>query len=660
MVKPFVATCLIAASIAACGRARAPERPPSEPPIGLIGELRQLHRIDELPRYRPGSVVAQESSYDRTGGNDDGFAGTYSSLRREGDALVLADLEGPGVVHRIWTPTPTERMVAFYFDGEGTPRVRVPFIDLFSGAVEPFVRPIVGNEVGGYYCYLPIPYARSLKIVYEGDDIRFHQIQYRRYPHGTGIESFRTPLAADAARELERAIDAWNRPGRRPWADDDVELVERRFAFGPGGEVELFRLREGGRIVGIEIEHNTSPGSWVPGALIEAWWDDEQAPAILSPAADFFGHAFGSPSARSVIVGSRENVDYCYLPMPFARSASIRLRSARPSGPGAPMAGTARVFYSRLPRDPTTEGRLFAVWRREAGPAEGQPYTFLDTAGRGHYVGTLLQAQGLVPGMTQFFEGDDVATVDGEMRLHGTGSEDYFNGGWYALLDRWDGPVGLPIHGSLAYSLPLARTGGYRFYLTDKISFDQTFALTIEHGPDGDAIAVDYTSVAFYYGDRPPRERMDPAGFAEAPRPPGVHEFYPQLMSLSLGSRTSTDYTGGFIGVSAEAAATGALASGRVRIDVSEVPAGRYRVRLWYERGPNGAEFSMWRRQLQISPWTSSYADAIERVERADMGEVVLTDQIRTITVRTRGRDGRRLFRFNRLVLEDMSQGRAP
>lgn len=658
MVKPPVAAWLIAASMAACGSPPAPERPAAESPFGLIGELRQLYRVAELPRYRPGSVVAQESSYDRTGGNDDGFAGTYSSLRQEGGALVLADLEGPGVVHRIWTPTPTERLIAFYFDGEDTPRVRVPFVDLFSGEVEPFKRPLVGNEVGGYYCYLPIPYARSLKIVYEGDDIRFHQIQYRRYPNGTAIQSFRTPFGADAARELERAIDVWGHPGRRPWTERDIDLVERRFAFGPGGAVELFSLHEGGRILGLEIQHDTPAGWWAPGALLEVRLDDEEAPAILSAAADFFGYAFGSPSARSILLGSRADVDYCYLPMPFARSASIRLRSASPPGPGTSMSGVARVFYSRLPRDPATEGQLFAVWRREVGPAQGEPYTFLDAAGRGHYVGTLLQAQGLDSGMTEFFEGDDVATVDGEMRLHGTGSEDYFNGGWYALLDRWDGPVGLPVHGSLAYSLPLARTGGYRFYLADKLSFERTLGLTIEHGPEHDAVPVDYTSVAFYYGDRPPLDRMDPARFTDAPRPPAVHEFYPQLMSLSLGSRTSIDHTGGFIGVSAEPAAAGASANGLVRIDVSEVPAGQYRVLLSFERGPDGGEFSLWRRQLQISPWTSSRASAVERVERAAMGEVVLTDQIRTLTIRTRGRDGRRPFRFNRLVLEEWPQDR--
>jgi len=78
-------------------------------------EVKQLMRIDQLPRYRHHQLIDQESSYDRTGGNDDGFSGKYSYIRKEKGSLVLAELEGPGVVNRIWTPTPTEDTLLFYF-----------------------------------------------------------------------------------------------------------------------------------------------------------------------------------------------------------------------------------------------------------------------------------------------------------------------------------------------------------------------------------------------------------------------------------------------------------------------------------------------------------------------------------------------------------------
>jgi len=336
--------------------------------------------------------------------------------------------------------------------------------------------------------------------------------------------------------------------------------------------------------------------------------------------------------------------------MPFDRSATLSLTSAARTAP--PVSGTVRVFVQPAPRRAASEGRLYALWRREANPPDGQPYTFLDVTGRGHYVGTLLQAQGLKPGMTEFFEGDDEATIDGELRLHGTGSEDYFNGGWYALLDRWDRAVSLPIHGSLAYDLPLARTGGYRFYLADKISFERQFRLTIEHGPEGNHVPVDYTSVAFYYGESSPGARLDPTKIVSVARRPTTQVFYPQLMSLALGSRTVASYADG------RAIEISAAGNGLVRIDVGVVPPGRYKVRLSYERGPGGAEFSVWRRQLQVSAWTDSFAPSRLSVDLADMGDVELTDQTRSITIRTRPTGDRRSLRFTRLVLERLDASR--
>ena len=46
-------------------------------------ELASLSRLDLLPTFRSNCIVEQISSYDRTGGNDDGFNGTYSYIRRK-------------------------------------------------------------------------------------------------------------------------------------------------------------------------------------------------------------------------------------------------------------------------------------------------------------------------------------------------------------------------------------------------------------------------------------------------------------------------------------------------------------------------------------------------------------------------------------------------
>ena len=106
-----------------------------------------------LPRFKRSVRVGSFSSYDRTGGNDDGFSGAYSFVRKDGEGLVLAELDGPGAIYRIWTPTPTDDVLAFYFDGEAEPRLEIPFRQLFTGEREPFVSPVVGYGAGGFYCY---------------------------------------------------------------------------------------------------------------------------------------------------------------------------------------------------------------------------------------------------------------------------------------------------------------------------------------------------------------------------------------------------------------------------------------------------------------------------------------------------------------------------
>src|ERR1700757_2455373 len=43
----------------------------------------QLYRLDRLPMFKTSVKIGSVSSYDRTGGNDDGFSGKYSFVRKD-------------------------------------------------------------------------------------------------------------------------------------------------------------------------------------------------------------------------------------------------------------------------------------------------------------------------------------------------------------------------------------------------------------------------------------------------------------------------------------------------------------------------------------------------------------------------------------------------
>ncbi|MEP6728085.1 MAG: hypothetical protein ABJC98_19835, partial [Bacteroidota bacterium] len=90
--------------------------------ITLNKVFSSLYDVSRLPLYMDKTFSAQVSSYDITGGNDDGFSGKNSFIRRNADSsLVIFDVKGAGVINRIWTPTPTEDTLDFYIDGNAKP-----------------------------------------------------------------------------------------------------------------------------------------------------------------------------------------------------------------------------------------------------------------------------------------------------------------------------------------------------------------------------------------------------------------------------------------------------------------------------------------------------------------------------------------------------------
>jgi len=83
--------------------------------------------LSELPQIYSGVESYYLSSYDRTGGNDDGFRGTYSQLYvDQAGEHVIFDADGPGCIYNFWfTGTGMELhwgKLKFYFDGEEKPR----------------------------------------------------------------------------------------------------------------------------------------------------------------------------------------------------------------------------------------------------------------------------------------------------------------------------------------------------------------------------------------------------------------------------------------------------------------------------------------------------------------------------------------------------------
>ncbi|MBR6023012.1 MAG: hypothetical protein IK066_11425, partial [Kiritimatiellae bacterium] len=137
------------------------------------------------------------SSSDPTGGNDDynRFAGTATTP----GWVVLADVEGPGVLDRFWMTGVDEgyRMKVFV-DGGKEPRLSGAVEELWGGGRGPWGWPMSECLNLCWWSYVPIPFAKRLRI--EGEPPPVHRFwgPRRLYVQGGGRRMAAEALPKDA------------------------------------------------------------------------------------------------------------------------------------------------------------------------------------------------------------------------------------------------------------------------------------------------------------------------------------------------------------------------------------------------------------------------------------------------------------------------------
>jgi hypothetical protein len=331
--------------------------------------------------------------------------------------------------------------------------------------------------------------------------------------------------------------------------------------------------------------------------------------------------------------------------MPFDNDASIELIRRTGGKPGS-LQLSATVYYTKEKRNPRREGRFYTVWNSKEYAAGSGPHVFLDAKGKGHYVGSILQANGLHPGVTVFFEGDDSTSIDGRMAFHGTGSEDYFNGGWYAVPGRWDGRMSLPVHGALDYNIAAGRTGAYRFYLGDKMSFEKEIYQSIEHGPEGNNIPAHYRSLALYYSDRAPAFTETPTNMNTRWISPDTLVVYPQLLRITGWGDFSihSQWVGEDFSIRTNDETS-------IEMALGDIAPGRYRLFLKYSRHKSGCAFSLWQRQTQITDWISTVSSTWEPVAGYYAGELEVDEHHSALTFHFKTNGLENTLLFNRFTL---------
>ncbi|KAA9152243.1 DUF2961 domain-containing protein [Amycolatopsis acidicola] len=293
---------------------------------------------------------------------------------------------------------------------------------------------------------------------------------------------------------------------------------------------------------------------------------------VDAPVGEFFGSGLGKYASRTLFhsIDTTENGAFTsWWPMPYQQNATVSLVNTS----GVPVtAGT----LSATTAPSTMEGAGYFHATQHSGDAEtGQDWNFLTTQGRGVFYGVTTTMRGKVPPGSDvhpmsFLEGDERMYPDGSASpaMHGTGTEDFYESGWY-FQDARDGAVegvpyampqaGLVSHETGADGCQYVCLNAYRLLMADAVPFGNGVEFDIEHG-DQSSVPANYSSTAYWYGrPTPSLATSDVVDVAD--------EQSRALHGYSADGETRTTLTSTFEGKNDEVPVTGGVtaATGPVR-----------------------------------------------------------------------------------------------
>ena len=486
----------------------------------LTRRIYDLERLADPPR--PGERSGSASSRDRRGRYDrrtksyrDWGANqdTVGFVRREGTGIVAADLDGPGVIWRVWAAQPSAGAIRIYVDGNEKPVLERPFRDYFDAQSPPFDLPELVRALGGAsHNAVPIPFQESCRVVLDEGWGSYYQLHYTTFPPEVRVPSFRGTFNASERAALLRAQQVLSATGSDPKpARADEELLTKTISVPAGGLVTLGDL-QGPRAISqvhIALPSEKNQLRTLRELTLSITWDDDTRPSVWAPLGDFFAVS-GGVTHRALPTGRTANGLYAYWFMPFQSRA--RIVAANEGDTAREI--RVKILHHSLREADRPRLRFHAKWHRDdyTGLDEKRyalgdrwpDWPLLVSSSRGRFCGVHLHVWDPNPlgsvsdqlhvdpddlpfriydGMRQaalrwrWGEGDEKFFVDGETApsTHGTGTQHYFGG--------LPGEAGYesPFHmHRTAQGALEGHVANARFHIADNVPYQSRFEATIE------------------------------------------------------------------------------------------------------------------------------------------------------------------------------------
>lgn len=211
----------------------------------------------DLSLLRPNETTSQFSSYDRNGGNDDGFDGTFSCLRpmEETGRCIIADYTGAGEVASIWFTYESDSI-----EPAGDIEIVLDGVTVLEGDIQsivngdkgaPFSWPLVGNTNdtrGGNVIKIPMPFKESM-LISTGNNPHFYHVGFRKFPSADGVKTFDP---SDSAQDILSSMQQFGSRDPKPAPENPL----KEFAYGEvkaGNSTEAISIMASGQITQVNL-----------------------------------------------------------------------------------------------------------------------------------------------------------------------------------------------------------------------------------------------------------------------------------------------------------------------------------------------------------------------------------------------------------------------
>lgn len=448
--------------------------------------------------------------------------------REEGDHVVLAEMNGPGVLSLMWVAVPFDGKISVYIDGKENPVLNRSFSDLYRSWGRRFSHLVyqTGKSVN---FMIPIPFQKSCKITAEENWGEVCKFGFTTFDKDTRLPVFQAEPGEDELAALERVENMLGRPGQFIQGDDISSRTEqKKISLNPGETVTVFNHKASGAITSMNVALDA--GNLVPFALMRqgasrtispsgrireipdtpedrdvlrellmvAYWDEEENPAVLTPLGDFFGSAPGWNTSRTFPAGMTPDRLYSNWFMPFKNGARITLRNDGKKTRTL----TFEITYAPLNKPADRYGRLHVRWNRDQfntndkkqkSPAQ----TLLEVNGEGRFCGSVIDIynpKGVWWGACEYAftadsENSPALTGQSLDMYYGTWGNHFFNEAFHAhsVIDR---SMEHRAHESLN-----------RWHIADHIPFRESLKVTFKKllSPSDSVL---YTTTWFWYSNQ--------------------------------------------------------------------------------------------------------------------------------------------------------------